>query len=68
MIDRVTNACNQVSKKLHVLASFSQFMGIHKRKMTTKAFVTFVFGYFLLVWMFHNRKLNSRKNKIHERE
>ena len=49
MIDRVTNACNLVSKKLHVLASFSQFMGIHKRKMTTKAFVTFVFGYFLLV-------------------
>ena len=31
------------------------------------AFVKSQFGYCPLVWMFHNRKLNNRINKIHER-
>ena len=35
----VANICNQVSKKLHALARISQFMNIHKRRMTMKAFI-----------------------------
>ena len=34
----VTNICNRVSKKLRALARISQFMNIHKRRMTMKAF------------------------------
>ena len=32
-----------------------------------KAFIASGFGYCLLVWIFHSRKLNSRVNKLHER-
>ena len=32
-----------------------------------KAFVTSQFNYCPLIWMFHNRTLNNRINKIHER-
>ena len=35
--------------------------------MTIKAFISSEFGYCRLVWMFHNRKLNSRVNKLHKR-
>ena len=63
----VTNIRNQVSKKLHGLARISQFMDMHKRRMTMKAFIASEFGYCPLEWMFHSRKLNSRVNKLHER-
>ena len=63
----VANICNRVSKKLHALARISQFMNIHKGKMTMKAFLDSKFGYCPLVWMFHSKKLNSRINKLHER-
>ena len=45
----VANIGNRVSKKLHALARISQFMNIHKRKMTMKAFITSEFGYCPLV-------------------
>ena len=32
-----------------------------------KAFVISQFNYCLLIWMFHNRGLNNRINKIHKR-
>ena len=32
-----------------------------------KAFVISQFNYCPLIWMFHNRALNNRINKIHER-
>ena len=63
----VTTICNRVSKKLHALARISQFMNIHKRKMTMKVCIASKFGYCPLVWMFHSRTLNSRVNKLHER-
>ena len=59
-----TNICNQVS---NALGKVSQFISIHKQRMTFKAFTTSEFGYCPLVWMFCSRKLNSRVNKLHER-
>ena len=63
----VANICKRVSKKLHALTRISQFMNIHKRRMTMKAFLDSEFGYCPLVRMFHSRKLNSQINKLHER-
>ena len=63
----VANTCNRVSKKLHALARFSQYMNIHKRRMTMKASIASEFGYCPLVGMFHSRKLDSRENKLNER-
>ena len=63
----ITNICNRVSQKLHALARFSQFMNVHKWRMTMNAFIASEFGYCPLVWMFHSRILNSRVNKLQER-
>ena len=63
----VANICSRVRKKSHALARISQYMSIHKRRMTMKAFIASEFGYCPLVWMFHGRKLNSRVNKLHEK-
>ena len=52
----VANICNRVSKKLHALARISQFMNIHKRRMTMKTFIASEFGYCPLIWMFHSRE------------
>ena len=35
----VTNICNRVSKKLHALARFSEFMSNYKRRMTITVFI-----------------------------
>ena len=45
----ITNICNRVSKKLHALARISQFMNIHKQRITMKAFIASEFGYCPLV-------------------
>ena len=63
----VANIWSRVSKKLHALARISQCTNIHKWRMTMKACITSEFGYCLLVWMFHSRRLNSRVNQLHER-
>ena len=40
----VTNIFNPESKKLHDLERISQFMNIHKQRMTMKAFIASGFG------------------------
>ena len=55
-------------QQIACLARISQFMNIHKRRMTMNGFIASEFGYCPLVWMFHSRKLNSRVNELHERE
>ena len=53
--------------KLHALARVSQYMNIHKRRMTIKAFIASQFGCCPLVLMFQSRKVNSQVNKLHVR-
>ena len=42
-------------------------MSTEKRRILFKSFVESQFGYCPLVWMFHNRDLEQKKNKLHER-
>ena len=42
-------------------------MNKHKLRILTKAFIESQFGYCPLIWMFHNRTLNNKINKLHER-
>ena len=65
--EHVAGICKKASQKLHALARVSQYMNIEKRKVIMRAFINAQFGYCPLVWMFHNRTLNNRINKIHER-
>ena len=65
--DHVSDLCSKASQKLHALSRVATYMSQLQRKIIMQAFITSQFGYCPLVWMFHNRKLNIRINKIHER-
>ena len=42
-------------------------MSLEKQMLVMKAFINLQFGYYPLIWMFHNRTLNNGINRIHER-
>ena len=63
----VTDLCGKASQKLHALSRIACYMGPSQRRKIMKAFISSHFGYCLLVWMFHSRKLNNRINRIHKR-
>ena len=65
--EHVSKLCDKVSSKLHVLSRISPFMRIDRLKLLMKAFIESNFGYCPLIWMFHNRTLNNRINRLHER-
>ena len=65
--DHVRDLCNKASQKLHALAGIAHYMQTFKKRTIMKAVINSQFGHCPLVWMFHNRTLNNRINKIHER-
>ena len=42
-------------------------MNLAQRRSIMKAFIYSQFGYCLLVWMFHSRKMNNGINSLHKR-
>ena len=63
----ITSLCKKASQKLHSLARIAHYMDFEKRRSLMKAFVISHINYCSLIWMFHNRALNNRINRIHER-
>ena len=63
----VNKLCKKASQKLHALARVSNYMSCNQRKIVMNAFIASRFNYCPLVWMCHNRGLNSLINKIHHR-
>ena len=59
--------CNKASQKLHALARASMYMPKEKNRIVVRAFVISQFSYCPLLWMFHDRGVNSKINHIHER-
>ena len=65
--NHINNICKKASQKLNTLARVAPYMNMQKRRIIMKSFVTSQFGYCLLIWMFHSRRLNNKINSIHER-
>ena len=63
----LNSLCKKASQKLHALARISKFMDTDKRVMMMNTFVMSQFSYCPLIWMFHDRRINNKINKIHER-
>ena len=63
----ITKLCKKAGQKIHALARISKFMSEGKRKLIMSAFISSHFSYCPLIWMCHNRSLNTKINKIHER-
>ena len=54
-------------KKLHALTRVFKYMNISQRKLIANAFIMSQFSYCPLIWMFHSRAMQHRKNRINER-
>ena len=65
--EHVTNLCKKASQKLHALSRIAPFIRSEKLQLLMKVFVNSQFNYCPLIWMFHNRTINNRINKIQER-
>ena len=63
----VENICQKASKKLNALARVTNYMELPKRRILMNAFFKAQFNYCPAVWMFHNRSLNNKINRLHER-
>ena len=63
----IRSLCKKASQKLHALARIAHYMDFEKRRSLMNAFEMSQFNYCPLIWMFHNRALNNRIDKIHER-
>ena len=61
----VEDLCKKANQKLHALARLST--DPVKLKLLMDAFIKSPFNYCPLVWMFHDRTINSKVNKIRER-
>ena len=63
----VTNLIKKGNQKLHALMRISKFLSRDKLRLIMKTFIESQFNYCPLIWMFHNRTLNTKINKLHER-
>ena len=64
---QVRSICKKAGQKLHALSRISHFLDTEQLKRVMKAFTLSQFNYCPLVWMFCDRTLNNKVNRIHER-
>ena len=65
--EHVKNLLKKGNQKFHALARISKYLSQDKLKLIMRTFIQSQFNYCPLVWMFHNRTLNNRINRLHER-
>ena len=65
--NHLDSLCKKASKKLHALARISKFMDTDRIVLMMNTFVMSQFSFCPLIWMFHDRRINNKVNKIHER-
>ena len=65
--DHITRLCFKANQELSALARVSKYMNLPKRRLLMSSYITSQFNYCPLVWMIHNKKLNKKINKVHER-
>ena len=59
--------CRKASQKLNALSRLCSIIPFQKRRMLMQAFFISHFSYSPLVWMLHNRNINTRIKKLHFR-
>ena len=65
--EHVSDICKKAIQKLHDLARISKYMNRNKLCRLCKSFIESQFVYCPLIWMFHNRTLNSKINRLNEK-
>ena len=59
--------CLKAGRKITALGRISKYLDLDKRKSLFKAFIQSQFAYCPIVWMFHDRGIEDKINRIHER-
>ena len=65
--NHVNIICAKANKKLSALSRMSNYLTLNKKRTLFKAFFESQFKFCPLIWMFHNNRLNTKINKLHER-
>ena len=65
--EHVEGLCKKASQKVSAVTRISSLMKFEQRKRIVDLFVTSHFSYYLLVYMFHGRRLNDGIDHIHEK-
>mgnify|MGYP001793765379 FL=1 len=65
--DHIKSICGKARAKLNALSRVSPFLDIDKRKLIMNSFFNAQFNYCPLIWMLHNRTLNKKINRLHEK-
>ena len=65
--NHINSICKKTRQKLNVLARITPYMNIKKRRIIMKSSVTSRFSYSQLIFMFHSRRLNNKRNSVNER-
>ena len=65
--EHIINICKKCNQKLHALAGISKYLSKDKLRMIMNTYIKSQFNYCPLIWMFHNRLLNDKIDKLHER-
>ena len=65
--NHVSTLCRKAGQKLHALARISNYVDVEKLRIMMNAFIVSQFSYCPLVWMFHDRLVNKKISKVHER-
>ena len=63
----VETLCKKAAQKLHALARIANYMETEQLASLMNAFIMSHFSYCPLVWMFHDRNITKKVNKIQER-
>ena len=65
--EHVIRLLKKGNQKLHALMRIKKYLSEDKLKLIMKTFIESQFNYCPLVWMCHNRTLNAKINRLHER-
>ena len=63
--NHVNTLCRKAGHKLHAPARITNYVDVEKLRVMMNAFIIFQFSYCPLVWMFHDRSVNTKINNIH---
>ena len=63
----INQICIKAERKVAALARMSCFISQKRRRLIAKTFIESQFSYCPLVWMFHDRLVNKKINRLHER-
>ena len=65
--EHISKLCKKGNQKLHALARVPRYLSKDKLRILMKTFIESQFNYCPHVWMFYNRTINNKINRLHER-